>query len=45
MQLTCERNNKFLEIRNSAELTELSAEFADNSVDFFENLATEYRPV
>jgi hypothetical protein len=45
MQLTCEMNNKFLEIRNLAELTELSAEFADNSAKFFENSVTEYRPV
>jgi hypothetical protein len=45
MQLTCEMNNKFLEIRNLAELTELSTEFADNSAEFFENSVTEYRPV
>jgi hypothetical protein len=31
----CEMNNKILEIWNSVELTELSAEFADNLADFF----------
>jgi hypothetical protein len=36
---------KFLEIRNSVELTELLAKFTNNSADFFENLATDYRPV
>jgi hypothetical protein len=36
---------KFLEIRNLAELTELSTEFVDNSVNFFENSAIDYRPV
>jgi hypothetical protein len=45
MQLTYERNRKILEIRNSVELTELSAEFADNLAEFFENSANEYRPV
>jgi hypothetical protein len=34
MQLTCEMNRKILKIRNSVELTELLAEFADNSAKF-----------
>jgi hypothetical protein len=45
MQLTCERNKKILKIRNSVELTELSAKFADNLTDFLKNSATEYRPI
>jgi hypothetical protein len=45
MQLTCERNRRFLEIQNLAELIELSAEFANNSAKFFKNSATKYRPV
>jgi hypothetical protein len=45
MQLTCKRNKKNLEIQNSAELTELSAEFADISIEFFKNSATDYQPV
>jgi hypothetical protein len=45
MQLTCERNRKILELRNSVELTKSSVEFADNSAKFFKNSATKYQPV